>query len=104
MNETMTRTTQECISPIHPTLTPARNKNAEFPQTTIQSTVKNSVIPKYSQMDYQTSKPVTTSRKQINKRRLIETTSQIIVIIFSQKTKQQNPLYEQSKPITNTKL
>ena len=37
-------------------------------QTTIQSTVKPSVFPNYSQMDYQTFKPVTPSR-QTNKQK-----------------------------------
>ena len=66
--ETMPATTQQSISPIHPTLTTPRNKNTAFPQTTLQSTVKSSVIPKYSQMDYQTVKPVKTSR-QTNKQK-----------------------------------
>ena len=61
---TVPRKTQQSISPIHPTLT--TKKNTIFPQTTIQSTVKPSVIPKNSQMDYQTFRPVTTSR-QTNK-------------------------------------
>ena len=60
--ETMPTTTQQSISPIHPTLTTPKNKNTAFSQTTIQSTVKPSVIPKYSHMDYQIFKPVTTSR------------------------------------------
>ena len=38
-NETIPTTTQS-ISPIHPTLTTQKNKNAAFPQTTIHSTVK----------------------------------------------------------------
>ena len=50
--ERMPATTQQNISPIHPTLTTPRNKNTAFPQTTLQSTVKSSVIPKYSQMDF----------------------------------------------------
>ena len=62
----MPTTTQQGSSPIHPTRTTQGNKNAAFPQITIRSTVKPSVIPKYSQMDYQIFKPVTTS-KQTNK-------------------------------------
>ena len=54
---------QQSISAIHPTLTTPKNKNTVFPLTTIQSTVKPSVIPKYSQTDYQTYRPVTTSRR-----------------------------------------
>ena len=44
--ETMLTTTQQSISPIHPTLTFPKIKNTVFPQTTIQSTVKTSVFPK----------------------------------------------------------
>ena len=62
----MPPTTQQIVSPIHPTLTNSKIKNAAFPQTTIQSTVKPSVIPKYSQIDYQTFEPVTTTRQTKN--------------------------------------
>ena len=44
--ETLPTTTQQSISPIQRSLTISRNKNTAFPQTTIQSTVKRSVIPK----------------------------------------------------------
>ena len=44
--EKMPITTQQSISPIHLTCTTPRNKNAAFPQTTIQPTVKLSVFPK----------------------------------------------------------
>ena len=47
--ETMPTTIQQSVSPIHPPLTMPHNKNTPFPQTTIQSTVKPSVVPKYSQ-------------------------------------------------------
>ena len=67
--EIMPTTTQQIISPIHPTLTTPKNKNTATPQTTIQSTVKPSVNPKYSQMAYQTFRPVTTSR-QTNKQKM----------------------------------
>ena len=63
-----TTTQQQQIFPIHPTLTTPKNKNAAFPETTIQPTVKSSVIPKSSQMDYQTIRPVTTPR-QTNKQK-----------------------------------
>ena len=66
--ETMPTTTQQSISPIHSTLTTPKNNSTAFPQTTIQSTVKPFVIPKYSQTVYQTFKPVTTSR-QTNKQK-----------------------------------
>ena len=46
--ETMPTTTQQNISLIHPTLTtPHNKKKTKFPQTSIQSTVKPSVAPKY---------------------------------------------------------
>ena len=49
-----TTTTQQSISPIHPNLTSPRNTNTSLTQVTLQSTVKPSVAPKYSHMDYQT--------------------------------------------------
>ena len=52
MVKTMPATTQQSFSPIHPTLTTPKNNCTAFPQTNIQSTVKPSVIPKYSQTDY----------------------------------------------------
>ena len=52
-------TNQQSISPIHPNLTTPRHKNPTLPQVTLQSTVKPSVVPKYSQMDYQTFRPMT---------------------------------------------
>ena len=64
----MPKTTQQSISPFILHLQLQKNKNTAFPQTSIQSTVKTSVIPKYTQMDYQTFKPVTTSR-QTNKQK-----------------------------------
>ena len=51
--------TQQKFSPIHPTFTNHKLKNTAFLQTTIQSTVKPSVTPKHSEMDYQTSRPAT---------------------------------------------
>ena len=87
----MPTTTQQSISPIHRTLTTPRNKNAAFPQTTLQSTVKPAVIPKFSEMDYQTFRQVTASRQTTKQRRQIEITSQIITIFFLQNPKQQNP-------------
>ena len=47
-----TTTTQQSISPIHPNLTTPRNTNTSLTQVTLQSTVKPSVAPKYSHMDY----------------------------------------------------
>ena len=52
--QTTVTTLQQSISPIHPNLTTPRNKNSTLPQVTLQSTVKPSVAPKYSHMDYQT--------------------------------------------------
>ena len=66
---TMATTTQQGISPIHRTLTTPRDKNTALPQTNIQSTIKPSVAPKYSQMDYQMFRPKRTSR-QSNKQKL----------------------------------
>ena len=50
--ETIVTTTQQSISPIHPNLTTPKPKNPTLPQGTLQSTVKSSVAPKYSHMDY----------------------------------------------------
>ena len=58
-----TTTTQQSISPIHPNLTTPRNTNKSLTQVTLQSTVKPSVAPKYSQMDYQTYRPMTIPSK-----------------------------------------
>ena len=66
----MPTTTQQSISPNYPTLTTPRIKNTAFPQTSIQSTVKYSVTPNHSQMDYQTFKPATKLR-QTNKQRKV---------------------------------
>ena len=57
--ETVPTTTQQSISPIHPNLTTPRPKNPTLPQVTLQYTVKPSVVPKNSQMDYQTFRPMT---------------------------------------------
>ena len=54
-----TTTTQQSISPIRPNLTTPRNTNSSQTQVTLQSTVKPSVAPKYSHMDYQTYRPMT---------------------------------------------
>ena len=66
--ETKPTTTQQTITPfiLHLQL---QNKITAFPQTTIKSTVKLSGIPKNSQMDYQTLKPVTTPG-QTNKQKI----------------------------------
>ena len=61
--ETKPTTTQQSISPIQPTFTTPKNKNAAFPLTSIKLTVKPLVIPKYSHMDHQSFRPVTTSRE-----------------------------------------
>ena len=58
-----TTTTQQSISPIHPNLATPRNTNTSLTQVTLQSTVKPSVAPKYSQMDYQTYRPMTIPSK-----------------------------------------
>ena len=56
--QTTVKTTQQSISPIHPNFTTPRNKNPLLSQVTFQSTVKPSVAPKYSHMDYQTYRPM----------------------------------------------
>ena len=58
-----TTTTQQIISPIRPNLTTPRNTNPSQTQVTLQSTVKPSVAPKYSHMDYQTYRPMTIPSK-----------------------------------------
>ena len=50
--QTTAITTQQSISPIHPNLTTPKNTNTSLAQVTLQSTVKPSVGPKYSHMDY----------------------------------------------------
>ena len=50
--ETIPTTTRQSSSPIHPALTTPHNKNTPFPRTTQQSTVKPSVGPKNSHLDY----------------------------------------------------
>ena len=58
-----TTTTQQSISPIHPNLTTPKNTNTSLSQVTLLSTVKPSVAPKYSHMDYQTYRPMTVPSK-----------------------------------------
>ena len=63
--ETIVTTTQQSISPIHPNLTTPKPKTSTLPQVTLQSTVKPSVAPKNSHMDYQTFRLMTKpSQKQ----------------------------------------
>ena len=57
--ETIVTTTQQSFSPIHSHVTTPKPKNPTLPQVTLQSTVKRSVAPKYSHMDYQTYRPMT---------------------------------------------
>ena len=61
--QTTATTTQQSISRIHPNLTTPRNTNTSLTQITLQSTVKSSVAPKYSHMDYQTYRPMTIPSK-----------------------------------------
>ena len=58
-----TTTTQQSISTIRPNLTTPKNTNTSMAQVTLQSTVKPSVAPKYSHMDYQTYRPMTVPSK-----------------------------------------
>ena len=61
--QTTATTTQQSISPIHPNLTTPKNTNTSLTQVNLQSTVKPSVAPKYSHMDYQTYRPMTKPSK-----------------------------------------
>ena len=61
--QTTATTTQQKVSPIRPNLTTPKNKNTSLPQVTLKSTVKPSVAPKYSYMDYQTYTPMTKPSK-----------------------------------------
>ena len=61
--QTTATTTQQSISPIHLNLTTPKNTNTSLTQVTLQSTVKPSVAPKYSHMDYQTYRPMTIPSK-----------------------------------------
>ena len=61
--QTTATTTQQSISPIHPNLTSPRNTNTSLTPVTLQSTVKPSVAPKYSHMDYQTYRLMTIPSK-----------------------------------------
>ena len=56
-------TTPRGTSSSHPTLTKPYFKNSQFPQTTTQSKVKPSVVPKYSQLNYQSYRPLTKPRQ-----------------------------------------
>ena len=58
ISETIATTTQQSISLIHPNLTTPRPRNPMKPQITLESTVKPSVVPKYTQMDYQAFTPI----------------------------------------------
>ena len=61
--QTTATTTQQNISPIHPNLTTPRNTKTSLTQVILQSTVKPSVAPKYSHLDYQTYRPMTIPSK-----------------------------------------
>ena len=57
--ETIVITTQQNISLIHPNFITPRTINPILQQVTLQSTVKPSVAPQYSHMDYRTHIPMT---------------------------------------------
>ena len=61
--QTTATTKQQIISPIYTNLTTPRNTNTSLTQVTLQTTVKPSVAPKYSNMDYQTYRPMTKPSK-----------------------------------------
>ena len=52
MVEKIVTTIQQSISSEHPNLTTPKSKNPTLPKITLQSTVKPSVAPKHSHMDY----------------------------------------------------
>ena len=83
----MPTTTNQGFSPIHHTLTTPRNKKNPFPQTTVQSTVKPFVAPKYSRMYYQTNRPKTKKRQTINKKLQIEKFFRSLLQFFLRKDK-----------------
>ena len=87
--QTTATTTQQSISPIHPNLTTPRNTNTSLTQVTLQLTVKPSVAPKYSHMDYQTYRPMTKPSK--HEKRSQETLLQNTIIIMHTNQKQTNP-------------
>ena len=61
--KTTVTTTQKSISPIRPNLTTPKIPNTSLTQVTLQSTVKLSVAPKHSHIDYQTYRPMTKPSK-----------------------------------------
>ena len=74
--QTTVTTTQQSFSPIRRNLTTPKNTNTLLPQITLQSTVKPSVVPKYSHMDYQTYRPMTKlskTRKKFTKKHFCRT-------------------------------
>ena len=87
--EIVQTTTQQSISPIRPNLTTPKNTNTTLPQVTLQSTVKPSVAPKFSHMDYQTCRPMTKPSK--HEKRSQETLLQNTTIIMYINQKQINP-------------
>ena len=82
--QTTTTTTQQSVSPIHPNLTTPRNTNTSLTQVTLQSTVKPSVAPKYSHMDYQTYRPMTMPSKHENRSQEILLQNTIIIMLTNQ--------------------
>ena len=83
--QTTATTTQQSSSPIHPNLTTPRNTNTSLTQVTLQSTVKPSVAPKYSHMDYQTYRPMTIPSKHENRSQETLLQNTIIIMLTNQK-------------------
>ena len=83
--QTTASTTQQSISPIHPNLTTPRNTIISLTQVTLQSTVKPSVAPKYSHMDYQTYRPMTIPSKDENHPQKIVLQNTIIIMLTNKK-------------------
>ena len=95
--KTKPTTTQQSTSPIWPTITTPQNKNTSVPQTTIQSTVKPSVTPKYSQINYQTIRSPTTSRQANRQNTNKKPIFQIINTTFVQTVTWQNLILKAAK-------
>ena len=70
-------------------LTTPKNTNISLAQVTLQSTVKPSVAPKYSHMDYQTYRPMTVPSK--TRRTSQETLLQNTIITMHIRQKQTIP-------------
>ena len=83
--ETLLITTQQSIFPFHPTLLPPHYKNkTPCRPTKLQSTVKPSIVPNCSHMDYQSNRPITKKNDHLaNKDTQLDITLQSTITFFS---------------------